>query len=114
MKYNIRNIENKYIYLSLIVVLVIMYIWYTQKTIQALESDLNTKSNEQVLVEKISNYKNNIDTKTENIKRLEEEVKNIDTLFYNCYKTQLLRLADNLEYNIEYCKQENLEQFRGL
>jgi len=111
---NIRNIQNKYIYLMLALVLVIVYIWYTKTKIQKLKSDLNIKSDEQILVEKISTYKNNIDTKTESIKKLQDEVKNSDTPFYNCYKTQLLRLADNIEYNIDYCKQENLEQFKGL
>lgn len=117
----ILNNTNTLIYWVMALVLIVSYIWYTNTKINTLNTTINTKSNEEILIEKISSYKTKIDDKQStievlkgNIQILQDEVKNSDTPFYNCYKTQLLRLADNIEYNIEYCKVENLEQFKGL
>lgn len=110
---NLKNIEKLYIYLMLALVVVILYIWYTQTKIQSLKNDLNIKSDEQVLVENISLTNKTLEVKKWAIKRLQDEII-IDEALYNCYKTQLLRLADNIEYSIEYCNWDNLEQFKGL
>lgn len=71
------------------------------------------KSDEEILSSRIAEYKVAIEDKEKTIEALRSEINTIDTPYYNCYKTQLLRLADWIEYNIDYCG-NNLKSFEGL
>lgn len=72
------------------------------------------RSDEEILSSRIAEYKMTIEDKEKTIESLRKEINTIDKPYYNCYKTQLLRLADWIEYNIDYCK-DNLKSFeQGL
>ena len=72
----------------------------------------NTKHSSEIISETILDKKNNIKVTETNIKILEEK-KNKLELEVTCWKNQMNRLVDGLEYNLDYCKDEtNLSKFK--
>ena len=68
---------------------------------------------EKTLISEIKNTKNNNINIENNINILNNEL-NIWKLSEVCLKSQLDRLINWLEYNINYCQWENLNKFEGL
>lgn len=45
--------------------------------------------------------------------KTQQEIYEFQLLTQRCFEAQIYRMTNNLEYNLEYCKEEvNLEQFR--
>lgn len=97
-KINIKDLS-KYNYIITIIFLTILLLIV-----------LLNKSDEEILSSRIAEYKVAIEDKEKTIEALRSEINTIDKPYYECYRIQLLRLADWLEYNIDYCD-KNLKTF---
>lgn len=70
------------------------------------------QSNADIISETILDKKNTILVTETNIKILEEKKQKLE-LEVTCWKNQMNRLVDGLEYNLDYCKDENnLSKFK--
>lgn len=72
----------------------------------------NKKSNTEIISTTIINKKNSILSTDKEIKELESKKQKLE-LEVTCWKNQLDRLVDWLEYNLQYCADENnLSKFK--
>ena len=72
----------------------------------------NKKSNTDIISSTILDKKNNILSTDKEIKELESKKQKLE-LEVNCWKNQLDRLVDWLEYNLDYCNDSNnLSKFK--
>jgi len=110
--------NKKYIIYWAITVLILLGLLYNQNKINKLTRVKNdtlnqlqdiSNSDELVLVRVIKGKKEQIKTLENLIKETEETLKKANA-YETCYKTQLDRLINWLEYNLNYCT-DNLEDF---
>jgi len=110
------NIKNNYrlIWITTVVVILIL-IYFVYSNIQKQKQiELLKNSDEQVLTEMIKTWTKNLKDKELLVVKLTKEVSD-ETLKNNCLKTQLNRLFEWMEYNINYCNnKQNLIKFVGL
>lgn len=107
--------------ITIIVIIIFLTIWYfinsnleKEKQIDWLKQEVSQKSNEEKLVGIIKEKKENIFSIEAEIKEKEYSL-DLYKKEEICYKQQLSRLVDWLEYSLDYCKNnDNLDKFQGL
>ena len=120
----------KTITVIIVVIIISIFIWNTiiknkefQKKLKEQQKEISELKNEQshieILSEQASIFSKDAKLQLENIDKLKESIKTAESkyefniLTKRCYETQMDRLINGLEYNLEYCKvKDNLEQFR--
>ena len=115
--------ENKTTIISVVVwVLLFISAWYIlieqNKAIniakQELLNEKSKQSNADIISTTILDKKNTIVVTEATIEELESKKKKLE-LEITCWKNQMNRLVDWLEYNLDYCQDENnLKNFQGL
>ena len=130
---NFNKMKNiKTITAIIVVIIISIFIWNTiiknkeatfQKKLKEQQKEISELKNEQsdveILSEQASIFSKDAKLQLENIDKLKESIKTAESkyefniLTKRCYETQMDRLINGLEYNLEYCKvKDNLEQFR--
>lgn len=114
-------IENKNTVISVVLWMLVFvsvgYIIYKQhkiinETKQELIKEQSNQSSADIISTTILNKKSNIVVTDKEIKELEVKKQKLE-LEVNCWKNQMNRLVDWLEYNLEYCTDENnLNKFK--
>lgn len=119
MKQYIMENKNRFIFLWVIlfIVLILLYVILDQnKSIELAKQELlkeqSKQSSADIISETILDKKNTIVVTETNIQVLETKKRKLE-LEVTCWKNQMNRLVDWLEYNLEYCKDENnLKKFK--
>ena len=115
----IKENKNRFIFLWVIlfIVLILLNVILEQnKSIELTKQELvkaqSKKSNTDIISSTILDKKNKIVLTEKEIKELEWRKLQLE-LEVNCWKNQLDRLIDWLEYNLDYCKDtNNLSKFK--
>jgi uncharacterized UPF0160 family protein len=119
MKELLKELLNKYKYIFVVVIIITTIVYVSvinyitkQNEIEQLKKELLVESDSEVISKTIKAKAKAKALTEEKLKELEDNILFLDSEV-NCWKNQMNRLIDNLEYNLDYCtKTENLKGFQ--